>query len=229
MGVLWTIFKAVFFPPKLPASDLPGDWPPEGSLRFIECGDVSWKTIPNTYKNYEFSPNEDEYDGRIAKLSIDIMERFCESRQVLTQIYSSWEPLKKEKNPPERFPVQYRRFLEHVGAPISIDAPDEKTLLLLGKGIDISAFWACQDISTMDSCFFDFYVLPENLPISSAKNAKEIVVNGQYDVWFNLSECGPCALYITLNPETVDVAALREIVAAVCREHNILLQNPPKG
>ena len=229
MGLIKLLWDLYYFPRHHESTPAPDDWPPDGSLHLIDFTKYTQRRISDSFVQYEFSSNIGEDDRRIIPLSVEIMKRFCESRWVLTQIYSSWEPLKKEKNPPERFPVQYRRFLEHVGAPISIDAPDEKTLLLLGKGIDISAFWACQDISTSDSCFFDFYVLPENLPISSAKNAKEIVVNGQYDVWFNLSECGPCALYITLNPETVDVAALREIVAAVCREHNILLQNPPKG
>lgn len=78
----------LLFPPHRNFTPVPDDWPPDGSLRFIECGNVSWKAIPNTYRNYEFSPNEDAYDSRIAELGIEIMKRFCGSRQVLTKIKS---------------------------------------------------------------------------------------------------------------------------------------------
>lgn len=228
MGLIKLLWDLYYFPRHHESTPAPDDWPPDGSLHLIDFTKYTQRHISDSFVQYEFFSNIGEGDRRIIPLSIDIMKRFCGSRQVLTQIYSSWELLKKEKHPPERFPVRYRRFLEHIGAPVSINAPDEKTLLLLEEGFDPTAFWVGQDISTVDGCFFDFYVLPENLPISSAKNAKEIVISGQYDVWFDLNEWGPCALYLTLNPETVDVAALQEIVAAVCKEHNILFQNPPK-
>ena len=53
----------------------------------------------------------------------------------IPRIYSSQEPSKREKHPPQRFPVRYRPFPEHVGAPISVDAPDEKRFCLWEKAL----------------------------------------------------------------------------------------------
>lgn len=205
-GRLWAYYgqfsKQIFFPPRLPDTPVPDDWPPDGSLRFIECGDDPCKAIPSVYKNFEFSPNEDAYDDRIPKLSMEIMKRFCGLVKVLTKVVSDSD---------------------------SVDAPDEKTLLIMERSVDPAIFWANRDIAATDYCFLDAYVLPENLNISDAKSAAQAVATGKYDVWFNLSGWGPCALHVTLNPETVDADALQEIVAAVCKENHILFQNPPQS
>ena len=227
MGLIKSLWDSYYFHRHHESTLAPDDWPPDGSLHFIKCTEEAQSRVPAPCIQYEFFSNIGEDDRRIIPLSMEIMKRFCGSRQVLTRIYSSEEPSKKEKHWPECFPVRYRRFLEHIGASFSIDAPNERTLLLLETGFNPAAFWASQDISTVAGCFFDFYVLSESLCFSDAKSAAEIVASGQYDVWFDLSEWGPCALYVTLNPKTVDVTALQEIVAAVCKEHNILFQNPP--
>ena len=227
MGLIKSLWDSYYFHRHHESTLAPDDWPPDGSLHLIDYTKYTQWHIPDSFVQYEFSSNVGEDDSRIIPLSMEIIERFCGSRQVLTRIYSNGETSKKEKYPPERFPVRYCRFLEHIGASVSIDAPNERTLLLLETGFNPAAFWASQDISTVDGCFFDFYVLSESLCFSDAKSAAEIVASGQYDVWFDLSEWGPCALYVTLNPKTVDVTALQEIVAAVCKEHNILFQNPP--
>jgi len=45
-------------------------------------------------------------------------------------------------------------------------------------------------------------------------------------VQFQICENGASALYVTLNPETVDAGKLQELIAAVCEENDILFQNP---
>lgn len=154
------------------------------------------------------------------------MERFCISRQVLTKIVSGKTISSKERNPGERFTVLYRRFLEHTGSPASVWEQDEKTLLLLSRGFDPASFWISQDICTKDYCFFDYYVLPDSPCVSTAKQAWEAIANGHYDVAFGVSNCGSIALYVTLNPETVDLGELQTIIESVCAAHGILFQNP---
>lgn len=200
---------------------------PDGSLHFVKCTDEAQKAVPSTHIQYEFGANVGEDDRRIVTLSMEIMKRFCGSRQVLTNISSNVEFSKKERHPPERYPVRYRHFLENMSSPVSMYAKDKKMLALLTKGFDAAAFWANKTISTVDDCFFDFYVLSDDLTILNAEEAAEVVTAGKYEVWFDLSEWGSCALYITLNPETVDADALQELVAAVCKDDDILFQNPP--
>lgn len=176
---------------------------------------------------YEFGANIGEDDRRLLALSMELIQRLGGSRQVLTRIHSSAEWPKQQRHPAERFTVRYGRFLKHIGSSVSSHAPDEKTLLLLTKGFNAAAFWAGQDIDTSDGCFYDFYLLPQKLPVSDAKGAAQVVAAEQYDVWFNLSEYGPCALYMTLNPKTVDVGGLQGLIAAICAENGILFQNRP--
>lgn len=195
-------------------------------MYFLECAEESSKNISGTYIRYEFTQDLDQYNARIVRLSAEIMKRFCGSGLVLAKIGSNREFSKKEKFHPERFPVRYRRFLEDIGSPVSIYVRNEKTLELLARGFDATAFWMNQEINTADPSFFDFYVLPDTPAISSAEDATKAVAAGNYDVWFDLSEWGPCALYITLNPETVGVGELQELIAAVCKENDILFQNP---
>lgn len=113
------------------------------------------------------------------------------------------------------------------GSPVSVWEQDEKTLLLLSQGFDSAFFWISQDICTKDYCFFDYYVLPDSLCVSTAKEAWEAIANGHYDVAFGVSDCGPIALYVTLNPETVDLGELQTIIESVCAAHGIWFQNPP--
>jgi|GEM_PF-1353299 len=219
----------LLFPPHRNFTPVPDDWPPDGSLRFIECGNVSWKAIPNTYRNYEFSPNEDAYDSRIAELGIEIMKRFCGSRQVLTKIKSVKKISKKGKFVPERFPVRYRRFLQQTQPQTPTYTENKKELSVWTHGFDQTAFIAFKELDRTDDCFFDFYVLPDALAASNAEDASKAVAVGKYDVWFSLSEWGPCALYITLNPETVDANTIQRIIESTCKEHQILFQNPPQS
>ncbi len=226
MGLIKLLWDLYYFPRHHESTLTPDDWPPDGSLHFVKCTDEAQKTVPSTHIQYEFGANVGEDDRRIVTLSMEIMKRICGSGLVLTKISSNREFSKKEKFHPERFPVRYRRFLEDIGSPVSTYVRNEKTLELLARGFDATAFWMNQEINTADPSFFDFYVLPDTPAISSAEDATKAVAAGNYDVWFDLSEWGPCALYITLNPETVDAGKLQELIAAVCEENNILFQNP---
>ncbi|WP_312282023.1 hypothetical protein [Oscillibacter sp.] len=226
MGLIKLLWDLYYFPRHQKFTLTPDDWPPDGSLHFVKCTDEAQKTVPNTHTRYQFSSNVGEDDRRIVTLSMVIMKRFCGSKQVLTNVHSTTKFSKKGKRPSERYPVQYRRFLEHMGSPASMYTKDEKTLMFLTKGFDAAVFWANKTISTVDDCFFDFYVLADDLTIANAEEAAETVAAGRYDVRFQVSECGPCALYVTLNPETVDAGKLQELIAAVCEENNILFQNP---
>lgn len=225
-------FIRLFFEPLFPQhrdfTPVPDDWPPDGSLHFIECGSWTQKSVPNTHIQYEFSSNLGEDDHRIEPLSMEIMKRFCDSRWTLTRVLSSRKWPKKMKYPPERFTVRYRRFLEHIGSSASVHAPDEKTLFLLSDGFDPVVFWAYRDLDTADYGFLAAYVLPGDLNTTNAKDAAEDVAAGQYDVRFDFSDCGPCALYITLNPKTVDANTIQRIIESICKEHQILFQNPPQ-
>lgn len=227
MGFIRLFFE-LLFPPHRDFSPVPDDWPPDGSLHFVKCTDEAQKAVPGTHIQYEFGANVGEDDRRIVKLSMEIMKRICGSGQVLTKIGSNSEFLKKEKFHPERFPVRYRHFLEDMGSSVSIYARDEKTLEFLTRGFDATAYWTNQEINTTDHSFFDFYVLPDAPAVSSAEDAAKAVAAGKYDVWFSLSEWGPCALYITLNPETVDADTIQRIIESICKEHQILFQNPPQ-
>lgn len=64
-GLIKLLWDLYYFPRHHEFTPVSDDWPPDGSIRFVECGTVSWKSIPETYRNYEFSPNEDAYDHRI--------------------------------------------------------------------------------------------------------------------------------------------------------------------
>ncbi|MEG1525877.1 MAG: hypothetical protein RR475_12825, partial [Clostridia bacterium] len=103
----------------------------------------------------------------------------------------------------------------------------DRTLEILTTGFDQNIFWA-ENSDAADYCFFEFYVLSDFPAHVDAQTASESVDAKKYDLKFDLAQYGPCALHITLNPATVDVAALEKIVAAVCEENNILLQNPPQ-
>ncbi|WP_312634640.1 hypothetical protein [Oscillibacter sp.] len=197
-------------------------------MYFLECTEGSSKNISGTYIRYEFTQDLDEYDARIVRLSEEIIKRFCGSRQVLTRIYSDREFSKKEARNSKHllFTVRYREFLESMDSTISMYAENERTLFLLTDGFDGTALWANQKIDTENRCYFDFYVLPENSATFTAKETAEAVAAGNYDVWFQICENGASALYVTLNPETVDVGELQELIAAVCEENNILFQNP---
>ena len=226
MGLIKFLWDLCYFPRHHEFTLTPDDWPPDGSLHFVKCTDEAQKTVPSRHIQNEFGANVGEDDRRIVKLSMEIMKRICGSGLVLTKIGSNREFSKKEKFHPERFPVRYRRFLENMSSPVSMYAKDKKMLALLTKGFDAAAFWANKTISTVDDCFFDFYVLSDDLTILNAEEAAEVVTAGKYEVWFEVSEWGPCALYITLNPETVGVGELQELIAAVCEENNVLFQNP---
>ncbi|WP_369281985.1 hypothetical protein [Oscillibacter sp. GMB15532] len=226
MGLIKLLWDLYYFPRHHESTLPPGNWPPDGSLHFIECGTASWKSIPETYRNYEFSSNEDEYDRRIGELGIEIMKRFCVSRRVLTKIRSVREVSKKEKSPPDRFPVRYQRFLQQTQPQTPIYAGHDKELFFCTYGFDGTALAAFKELDRTDDCFFDYYVFPESALISSAEETSKAAAAGEYDVWFSLSEWGPCALYVTLNPETVDVGELQELIAEVCEENDILFQNP---
>ncbi|MBU5627794.1 hypothetical protein KQI82_12825 [Oscillibacter sp. MSJ-2] len=204
------------------------EWPPDGSLHFYNCGVDSGRAVPNTHAQYEFSSNVGEDDYRIVKLSMEIMKRFCGSRQVLTKFISDKNFSEKEKFQPEYFAVQYRRFLKNLGFPSNLMyAKEEKELLILTQGFDATAFWANHEIRTWDYCYFHFYLLPDALMIHNAKGAAEAVDAGKYDVWFELVEYGPCALNVILNAETVDAKSLQAVIEKVCKENDILFLNPP--
>ncbi|WP_369281986.1 hypothetical protein [Oscillibacter sp. GMB15532] len=198
------------------------------TMYFLECTEESSKNISGTYIRYEFTQDLDEYDARIVRLSAEIMKRFCGFRQVLTKIHSDREFSKKEARNSKHllFTVRYREFLEGMDSPISMYAGNERTLFLLTDGFDGTALWANQKIDTENRCYFDFYILPDTPAISSAEDATKAVAAGNYDVWFQICENGASALYVTLNPETVDAGELQELIAAVCEENNILFQNP---
>ncbi|WP_312941473.1 hypothetical protein [Oscillibacter sp.] len=225
MGLIKLLWDLYYFPRHHKSTLTPDDWPPDGSLHFIKCGTASWKSIPETYRNYEFSPNEDEYDHRIGELGLEIMKRFCVSRRVLTKIRSVRE-VSKKKSPPDCFPVRYQRFLQQTQPQTPTYAGYDKELFFCTYGFDRTALAAFKELDRTDDCFFDYYVFPDTPAILNAEDAAKAVAAGNYDVWFDLSEWGPCALYVTLNPETVDVGKLQELIAAICTENNILFQNP---
>lgn len=229
MGLIKLLWDLYYFPRHCEHTPVPDDWPPDGSLHFIKCTEEAQSRIPEPCIQYEFSSNVGEDDHRIIKLSMEVMEQLCGSCQVLTMIQSGKEYSQKQRWHPEQFTVRYDHFLKNLNASISTYAKDEKNLVILTEGFDATAFWAYKNIDAEDYCFFDFYTFPCEQVFSDARNAAEAMAAGKYDLWLNLSECGPCALYITLNPEAVDVAALQKIVEAVCKKHNILFQNPPQS
>ena len=227
MCILRTIFKAIFFPPRLPVvTKLPEDCPSEGSVSFTCSAPMD---APLTgYIKCEFSSNWDENDFRLVVPCLEVMEQLCGTRQVLTKMMSKREYSEKTKQHPAPFTVRYREFLRHTKPALSTYAKDERTLEILTEGFDQNIFWA-ENADAADYCFFEFYVLPDFPIYVDAQTAAETVTAKKYDLKFDFAQYGPCALYITLNPKTTDVAALQEIVAAVCKEHNILFQNPPQS
>lgn len=226
MGLIKLLWDLYYFPRHHESTLTPDDWPPDGSLHFVKCTDEAQKTVPSTHIQYEFGANVGEDDRRIVTLSMEIMKRICGSGLVLTKIRSVREVSKKEKSPPDRFPVRYQRFLQQTQPQTPTYAGHDKELFFCTYGFDRTALAAFKELDRTDDCFFDFYVLPDTPAISSAEDATKAVAAGNYDVWFDLSEWGPCALYITLNPETVDAGELQDMIAAVCVENDILFQNP---
>lgn len=123
--------------------------------------------------------------------------------------------------------MRHQRFLQQTQPQTPAYAGHDKEVFVYTCGFDRTALIAFKELDRTDDCFFDFYVFPDAPAISSAEDAAKAAAAGEYDVWFDLSEWGSCALYITLNPETVDADALQELVAAVCKDDDILFQNPP--
>lgn len=228
MGLIKLLWDLYYFPRHHEFTPVPDDWPPDGSMHFVKCTDEAQKAVPCTHIQYEFGANVGEDDRRIVKLSMEVMEQLCVSHQVLTEIQSGKEYSKKQRWHPEQFTVRYHRFLENLNASISTYAKNEKNLVILTEGFDATAFWAYKSLDTEDYCFFDFYTFPCEQVFSNAQNAAEAMAAEKYDLWLSLSEYGPCALYITLNPETVDADTIQKIIESTCREHQILFQNPPQ-
>ncbi|MEG1578212.1 MAG: hypothetical protein RR336_05565, partial [Oscillospiraceae bacterium] len=89
MGILRTICKAIFSPPRLPTPEPPEGCPPEGSVSFTCSAPMD---APLTgYIKCEFSSNWDENNFRLVEPCLAIMERLCGTRQVLTKIMSKRE------------------------------------------------------------------------------------------------------------------------------------------
>lgn len=123
--------------------------------------------------------------------------------------------------------MRYREFLRHTKPALSTYAKDERTLEILTEGFDQNIFWA-KNSDAADYCFFEFYVLPDFPIYVDAQTAAESVATKKYDLKFDLAQYGPCALYITLNSETVDADTIQKIIESICKEHQILFQNPPQ-
>lgn len=235
------LVRSLLKKPMMDAVPLPNDWPPEGSVHFIDVTqahqklvqEYGYKPIPANFKIYEFGLNWAEEDWAeerfgVVPLAIEIMKRLCEGRAVLTDIVSTLETFTKKKyTRQERFTVRYHRFLEKAYPDVSAYMENERKLDILTTGLHSDSLFAYEELDTTDHCYFEFYLFSEERAPQTAQRAWSMVQKNEYDIqlWINDS---PIALEVIFNPGTVDIDFIHAVVKNLCEKDRIQLSNPPE-
>lgn len=227
------LIRSLLKKPIIEPSQLPEDWPPEGSVHFIDVTQTSqefarFRGFPVDFKIYEFSSNWAEQESDAIPLAHEVIKRLCENRVVLTDIESTPEISKKKKyTREERFTVRYHRFLRKAHPQISVHAENERKLDILTTGFNADALLAYEEIDTIDHCYFEFYLFSEEAAPLTAQQAWVMARNNEYDlqIWMNDS---PVGLEVIFNPRTVDIDFVQSVVKDVCEKHTVQFSNPPE-
>ena len=200
--------------------------PPDGSMYFGDSAFLVIQDIPKTHIQYEFSANWEEDNHDVAILGFEMIQQLCDEYIVLTEISSNKQGTdKRPVNPAERFTVRYHSFLKNTHPEVSVYEESESKLFVLSNGFNKNAYFAYADINTSDWCSFNYYLFRKASAPVVAKQAREAVKSGHYDMWLFLTN-GPITFEIVLNPSSVDTTSVQTIVEGVCNKNNILLFDP---
>lgn len=227
------LIRSLLKKPIVEASQLLVDWPPEGSMHFIDVTQTSqefarFRRFPVDFKIYEFGSNWAEQESDAIPLAHEVIKQLCENRVVLTDIESTPEVFKKKKyTREERFTVRYHRFLRKTHPQVSVYAENERKLDILTTGFNAEALLTYEETDTTDYCYFEFYLFPKDIVPTTAQQAWGMVRNNEYDMqlWMNDS---PVGLEVIFNPRTVDIDFVQSVVKDVCEKHTVRFSNPPK-
>lgn len=228
MWLIDFLFRAKNFTP----TPIPDNWPPDGSMHFIDVTHASRdlmqaRGLPETFRLYEFSSNRSEQDFDAIPLAHEIIQRLCENRPVLMEIASASEDAKQKKRTEDcRFPARYRHFLEKAHPNLSLFAESEKRLAILTTGFYADALLTYAGNTAADRCFFEFFLFPEDAAPVTAEQARRLVQKNEYDLclWLNDS---PLGLDAALNTAAVSADSVQAVAEYICDIHGVLFSNPP--
>ena len=210
------------------------DWPPDGSVHFIDVTQTSQefaqlRGFPEHFKLYEFSSNWVEQESNTIPLALEIMKRLCENRVVLTDIVSTAKPSKNKKSiQQEHFTVRYHNFLQKTHPHVSVYAENERKLNILTKGFHEQVLFSYEELDTIGHCYFEFYLFSENTTPKTAQQAWDMIQHNEYDIqlWINDS---PVGLEVIFNPNSVDVNFVQNVIKDICRKHRVQFSNPQEN
>ena len=221
-----------------PAPSKPPDWIATADMTFQ---DNTWflrdleeqgkdSHFPENRKDYVLDANDNDGDGTIFRVGIEIMEELCRGKTVLTAFKAYGSPSKKKQSISSRsFPERYHQFLQQAHPTVSAYAKSKQELSILSEGFNHDAYSARKEMRGQSSWFVEsvvFYIFSATNAPSSAEQAQKIAELHQADLGMHFHEW-PDELHFDFDPQKVDVNEIWAVVKAVCTKHGLVVTRDP--